>query len=208
MALGLPILIFWVISLPVFALVLMYKNVYKDKRQDNKIKKYFLILYQGLKDEHFYWEFVNSLKKIIILLSFVLPDPFKIIVSVVTLVISWRIQKILQPYKLKDNNETEMIGVNVGITTLCSGMIYNSSDTHSGLNSVLLVVMVFLNIFFILQWLYLFSSNSQSKYKMYLNKILKIILFKSQEGILCQTKVIDRLQNPASVKIIKVKNPK
>jgi len=82
------------------------------------MKHYFLILYQGLKTKHFYWEFVNSSKKIIILLSFVLSSGYKISVAGVTLLVTWRLQKNLKPYKVSYNNDIEMFGVNVGIVTL------------------------------------------------------------------------------------------
>jgi len=65
------------------------------------------------------------------------------------------------------DNDIEIIGVNIGMATLCSGMIYNQADTHSLLNSILLVFIVFLNLFFILSWLYLFSNNLGSKYKIF-----------------------------------------
>jgi len=75
--LGAPILIIWVISLPVIALILLKKNIHKEG--DNKVQQYFLILYQGLKIKHFYWEFVNSLRKVLILICFLLPPSYQIV---------------------------------------------------------------------------------------------------------------------------------
>jgi len=95
---------------------MMYKNI--RKKGDNKIKEYFLILNQGLREKHFYWEFVNSLRKVLILLSFVFPTNFQIIFSTSLLIITWRIQNYLQPYKNKEKNDIEMFGINVGIVTL------------------------------------------------------------------------------------------
>ena len=46
-AIALPILVVWVISMPLIALILLFKNYKKD--YNNKVKQYFLILYQGLK---------------------------------------------------------------------------------------------------------------------------------------------------------------
>ena len=53
---------------PIFALILLARNI--KKGEHNKVKQYMLILYQGLKHEKYYWEFVNSLRKVLILMSF------------------------------------------------------------------------------------------------------------------------------------------
>lgn len=60
-----PILAIWVIGLPVIGLIILTKN--RNKLDDWSIKKYFLIVYQGLKPTCYYWEFVNTFRKFIIL---------------------------------------------------------------------------------------------------------------------------------------------
>ena len=62
---GFPMLIVWVIGMPLIALIILFKN--RHNLEDWKIKKYMLILYQGLRKETFYWEFVNTLRKFVIL---------------------------------------------------------------------------------------------------------------------------------------------
>jgi len=110
---------------------------------------------------------VNSLKKVIILISFLLPDAYKIALSTSVLIITWRVQNYLQPYKHEYNNEIEMLGVNVGIVTLLSGMIYNQINTSNSLNSVLLIIMLALNAIFIVQWIYLLVANLGEKYTVF-----------------------------------------
>ena len=61
LAIALPIIVIWVVSMPLIALYLLYKN--HNKNEDNKVKQYFLILYQGLKPRAYYWEFVNIFLK-------------------------------------------------------------------------------------------------------------------------------------------------
>lgn len=63
---GMPMLLVWVIGMPLLALVIIIRN--RKNLEDWKIKKYFLVLYQGLRKETFYWEFVNTFRKFIILL--------------------------------------------------------------------------------------------------------------------------------------------
>ena len=161
--LGIPILLVWVTSLPLIALILMHRSVRKEN-SEGELKQNFLILYQGLKTKHFYWEFVNSLKKVIILISFLFPEPFKIGVPILTLLVAWRVQNYLRPYKYSHNNEIDMLGVNVAIVTLLCGMIYNQVNTLNSLNSVLLMIMTILNTIFIVQWIYLFVANLGEKY--------------------------------------------
>jgi hypothetical protein len=62
---ALPMLAVWVIGMPLSAFLVMYK--YRGNLEDWHVKKYFLILYQGLRKETFYWEFVNTSRKILIL---------------------------------------------------------------------------------------------------------------------------------------------
>ena len=81
---GVPILIIWVIGCPLIALALLIKN--RKRLEKWKVKKYFLILYQGLKPRVFYWEIVSTFRKFMILavnamLSTFSPN-FKIFTSV------------------------------------------------------------------------------------------------------------------------------
>ena len=67
-----PILILWVCASPLLALVLMFKYKGANSEKGKRIFEYFLILQQGLKPDKFYWEFVNILRKILILFSLLL----------------------------------------------------------------------------------------------------------------------------------------
>ncbi|CAI2375458.1 unnamed protein product [Moneuplotes crassus] len=162
--LGGPILIFWVSLLPLIALVLMYRNVGVPD-QNNQVQKYFLILYQGLKSKHFYWEFVNSARKIAVLIAFLLPTSIQILFSVTILICTWRLQSYFRPYKNEDNNKIEMLGVNVGIITLCCGMVFNTADAKDSLNSVLLIIMLAVNVIFIIKWMHLMVQTLAERYK-------------------------------------------
>jgi len=110
----LPILAIWVIALPIICLVFLTKNI-KDS-QENKVKEYLLILYQGLKPEVFYWEFVNILRKLIILFStlFDINTSF-IFISAAALLSSGILQAMLKPYKNTDHNEIEFIAISASL---------------------------------------------------------------------------------------------
>ena len=117
---GFPILIIWVIFIPVFALVLLTK--YIKKGDDSKVKQYMLILYQGLKPDRYYWEFVNSLRKVLILMSFTLFVTFsiayKIMIATIILLITFRIQVYLNPYKNEEYNSIEISALLAGTITI------------------------------------------------------------------------------------------
>jgi len=81
---GLPILVVWVIGCPVIVLVILTKN--RHNLESWKIKKYFLIIYQGLRPQAYYWEFVATFRKFAILSANALTNNYspnyKIFISV------------------------------------------------------------------------------------------------------------------------------
>ena len=95
-----PILGIWVFAMPITALILLFKYFKKD--ENNKVKQYFLILYQGLRPEIFYWEFINTFSKSIILLIFIalsfLNQNVKIAISTIYLVGIIRLEMKVSPY--------------------------------------------------------------------------------------------------------------
>ena len=149
-----PILVFWVISMPLAAFILIKKNIKED--ENNRIKKYFLILYQGLKPNRFYWEFVNTLRKILILGVFLLPGDLTIVFAAFVLLLTARAQIQLNPYKYKENNEVEILAIAAGMVTTLSGLIYNSDDQVNSLNYLIISIVVVLNTLFVFKWIVLF----------------------------------------------------
>ena len=62
---AIPMLTIWVIGAPWLALVILYKN--RKDLDHGSIKNYMLVLYQGLRPNVYYWEFVNTLRKSLVL---------------------------------------------------------------------------------------------------------------------------------------------
>ena len=172
---GFPILIIWVIFIPVFALILLTR--YIKKGDDSKVKQYMLILYQGLKPDRYYWEFVNSLRKVLILMSFTLFVTFsiayKIMIATIILLVTFRIQVYLNPYKNKEYNSIEISALLAGTITISSGLIFtiNDEDQESFWNAMILMFVIIFNIVFVLRWTYLFIKSMSEKYKLF-KKIL------------------------------------
>ena len=158
-----PILIFWVIGMPVIAIVLLFRS--RKDSDDSKIKQYFLILYQGLKPKRFYWEFANTLRKLAILTVLLLPDTFKIAFASVILIISGRFQMSLKPYKNKDNNEIELLAITTGVLTILSSLIFAEEDKVTTINNFVIFTIIILNIIFLTQWLLLLLQIFEEKHK-------------------------------------------
>ena len=168
-AIALPILIVWVISMPLIALILLFKNYKKDS--DNKVKQYFLILYQGLKEEWFYWEFVNTLRKALILIAISILSTvsivYKIVISSIVLIISMRVQQRLRPYKDEANNEIELRAIIASFITVITGIIYVQDNQIELFNTAMFIIIVIINSWFLLEWMYLFSLWMQHKYRIF-----------------------------------------
>ena len=140
---------------PIFALILLARNI--KKGEHNKVKQYMLILYQGLKHEKYYWEFVNSLRKVLILMSFSLlityRPAYRIMIAVVILLATFRVQASLSPYKNNEYNEIEILALLTGSLTILSGLIFTSDeDQNTILNVLILIIVIKFNVTFILKW--------------------------------------------------------
>ena len=98
-----PMLVVYVIGAPLFAFVVLFKN--RHNLNHPNIIKYILLLYQGLRHERFYWEFINTFRKITLLsLEVFIPDKYEIVkalVGVLILFLCALLQARLSPFKVK-----------------------------------------------------------------------------------------------------------
>lgn len=155
---GLPMLVVWVIGMPALALLILFKN--RKNLDDWKVKKYFLILYQGLKEDKFYWEFVNTFRKFLILVFNVFLSSYspyyRILLAIIALFVILRIQQRIKPYKDPDNNRVEMLAIIAGIVTLyCALVFVVEENSISGFYNFSLGILFCVNAYFILQWVFL-----------------------------------------------------
>ena len=123
---GIPSLIIWVIASPTIAFIILYRK--RNRLEDESVKKYYLILYQGLTRQVFYWEFVNTIRKVIIIgfntILSVISLTYRLFLCVVLLIIVERLQQKLKPYKLQENNRTEIKAIVAGAIVLFSGLVF------------------------------------------------------------------------------------
>lgn len=145
------------------------------KPESNKIREYMLILYQGLKPNRFYWEFCNTLRKVLVLSTFVLSSNLRIMVSLSVLVTSGRLQIFLKPYKNEENNNCEMLAITAGTITTISGLVYSQDDNVEQLNYTFMVMILLFNAVFLLDWSYLMIKNYDHKLR-FLKKVRLLMI--------------------------------
>jgi hypothetical protein len=150
--LGLPITVIYVVGAPLLAFVLLYKNIRKGK--ESKINQYFLIFYQGYKHDRFYWEFVNTLRKMILLFMLLVTNMYKIAISVAVLVLTARIQVAIVPYKDVEYNRLEIFAITSAMVTVISLLIYFQDEEVTHLNLMVTLFLIVMNVVFLMEWFY------------------------------------------------------
>ena len=160
---SLPIIIIWVISLPLFGLILLSRHI-KDEGHNN-VKECFLILYQGLKPDKFYWEFLNTFRKILMISLLLLETDLQIVFSSILLMVNVRLIIILKPYKRMENNNIEIQALLTESITILSTLIFLLEDEIVFLNGITLFLVLFLNIIFLMRWVFLLTKLYKDKSK-------------------------------------------
>jgi hypothetical protein len=91
-----------VIGSPVAAFLILYIN--RNRLDKPEVLKYIILFYQGLKHDNYYWELVNTLRKVLLLSYHVfVPDDLKImkaLFGVLTMFLIYLVQARLQPFKI------------------------------------------------------------------------------------------------------------
>ena len=120
MVITVPGLIIWVLGIPIFAFVILYKN--RHSLDSGPVRQIFLMLYQGYKHDKFYWEFVNTFRKVLLLIFSTLLSIFSVyyaaIISISALWIMIHIQHRVQPYVNKNYKAIEIKAMLAGSMTL------------------------------------------------------------------------------------------
>ena len=142
---GVPIIFLWSIGLPVAeAFAVLFKNRKSLHKLD--VQRYLLMLYQGLKDNVFYWELINTTRKICMIAINALLSTFPLIYSaasaVVVLVFLMRVQLRLHPYKRDLNNRLEMEAMTTGTATLFCGVLFVSDTQDFAIITTMILIVI------------------------------------------------------------------
>lgn len=181
-------LIVWVIGAPLLVLTILVRN--RHNLEEPHVKRYFLVLYQGLKPHTYYWEFVNTIRKVVLpAFSVVLATYrsfYRAIVAIIVLIFLFRVQLRLQPYKYIENNYIEMLAITTGIVTLFGGILFieESDSSVEFVQLFALIIILLMNIYFILRWIHLmlYSFKSQNPFLVVSRKILGYAIMRNEKA--------------------------
>ena len=142
---------------------------------------------------------------------------YRIMIAIIILLITFRIQINLNPYKNDDYNSIEILALLTGTVTIFSGLIFtmDDEDQESFWNAIIMMFVIVFNIVFVLRWTYLFMKTMSGKYKIF-KQIVTVIQYlfcikssKVQENIHQNDK--ESLKNNQNAKLEgkeKLKRPK
>jgi hypothetical protein len=180
-----PMLVVWVFGWPILAFVALFKN--RHKLNDAEFQRYFIVLYQGLKDDRFYWELINTGRKVIIVSINVFLSGYQLFYkgasAVILIVVFLRLQIALKPFKLELNNEWELLSYMASLITLFGGLLYVTDVLRlKSVDLFAFFVILLINVYFLLFWTYLMLST-YNKYKCVkkLTNILRIVLYRFKD---------------------------
>ena len=149
-------LIIWVIGTPVSTFVLLFKN--RQRLDDPVFFGKFRMLYQGLKTKYFYWEIVNTFRKISIVSINVFlslyPDYIKAIYAMLILAIIFKAQEVLKPYEIPLFNVIEQREHIACIVTFYAGLYFVKADVSDGLKYIIIAIVFLVNSWFLTIWCY------------------------------------------------------
>ena len=180
--LSIPMLAVWVFGTQGFILYYLFRN--KKRLNTQSVKKYFHILYIGYRDDRFYWEFVNTFKKFVLISINVfmsqISKSYKGMAAIVTIIVIQRIQIVLKPYKLKVNNEVENASmVGVGFTIFGGLLFMKGQATVSFIEAFAFILIITINTVYIMFWVYLVAKTYEHKeIGKRIAALLKIVLFR------------------------------
>ena len=191
-------LIVYVIGAPLLAFIILFKN---RKRLDKpEVIRYILLLYQGLRHEWYYWELVNTTRKVTLLsLEVFVSDQYEImkaLIGVLVLFICALLQARLNPFKIKlisrlgkiiPDNTIEHREMLASLLTLYGGLIFAQADSKlESLSIAFYVVIIFVNIRFIVLWIFCMLTVFKSrKYPGLLALYMKRVFWMSIDNVIC-----------------------
>ena len=122
----------WGIGIPAAGLTLLIK--FKQRLETWEVERYLLMLYQGLNKNRFYWEFVNTVRKSLLLSISVFMSTssifYRVLVATIIMIIMKDIQDRLKPYKLAINNRLELSEITTGSVTIFTSIVFDNNENR------------------------------------------------------------------------------
>ena len=140
------------------------------------------MIYQGLKPECFYWEFVNIIRKVFLVSINVFlnlyPSIFKALVSLLVLVLLMRMQARINPYKNPVINELE---ARENLTTVITffGALFFVTETSDVIQLIVFIIILIANIWFFGLWLYCLTKTLGFSITDRISRLLGVLVLSS-----------------------------
>ena len=150
-------------------------------------------MYQGYREEAFYWEFVNTVRKFLLVAINVFLAPYsasyRAMSALIVLLTLYRLQMWLQPYKLKVNNELENSAmVAVGFTIFGGVLFIKANEEVVAVEVFTFVLIIVINLVFFLFWFYLLSKTYEKhEAGKRVAMLLRIVLFRKDNDTIFTT---------------------
>lgn len=158
---ALPSLVVWGFGIPMMAFFHIRKNL--EKLKDIEFKKAYGFLYDGYKIDRYFWEFVILYRKIIMIFISVFLVTYSLATQALAVLAvsfgSYIIHIKSQPFIDNDLNEAEKRSLVVSSFTIYCGLYYISGGLSTGVDILLLILMVFVNAHFIYVWIKTYLSE-------------------------------------------------
>ena len=151
-----PSIILWTIGAPTILLMLKIKN--RRRLHLDYYRVVFGFLYNGYKQNNFYWEFLIVLRKILVITITVSRISQGRLVQALNLILvlltSIYMHHTFKPYNSKVLNSMEMQALNISVITIYFGIYYLSKSLENSIQILLFIFIVLGNSYFILFWMY------------------------------------------------------
>eukprot|EP00347_Sterkiella_histriomuscorum_P014593 403360292 len=160
---GIPIIVIWVVGLPIITLATLIKNRIALKESQNITKYGFL--YVGLNHESFYWEILIHFRKIAMISINVFFRSFKpqyrALIGFIILIVYIEILQKIKPYQTQRLNDLEWKANIAAFSVFYGGLFFISEDLPSPVTFCFVILILLININF---WLYLFKLMFEQLY--------------------------------------------
>ncbi|CAG9318584.1 unnamed protein product [Blepharisma stoltei] len=151
---SLPSIVIWGIIMPTICLVNLIRN--KNNLNDISVRLRYGFLFNGYKEQHFYWEFIILYSKIILICCSVFLT--RISLSLQALIVSilysiyLRLQYSNNPYNEDVLNQMEIRAKLVCVVTIYSGLYYLMGSLGNVASYFLFILIVIANFYFLVYW--------------------------------------------------------
>ena len=171
---GIPFTLIWVIGIPLCYFLIMWWH--RKDLDNSKTVPYYGFFYKGLKPRFYYWEIVESITKLLFILSekFIY-NQLNLQLIVVVLLVSTKASFIqyFKPYRREQHNTVAIAASYAAYMSLFFGLFF-TEDQSEGIRYALILLVLIPNVVFLLYWCWEFWLAMREKFHGYVTTIRKV----------------------------------